>query len=422
HPAGAAGGGAAAHRAVGPDVPGDVPRLRAVRARAPQPRLQHRHRQLPLPGDPHCRGRRLRRRGPAPDPGDPAAGEAARDPARPARDAARLSEAGEPVTGAVLGWHTGSPHDRRPMEPTLAPDEPVDLDNCAREPIHIPGSIQPRGLLLVVHDSVVVQATESAATLLARPLDTVLGHRLADVVGEDAADVIVAHAAEPGDVRDRNPVLVQLPDGLPWDAILHHPPGAEHLLVVELEEAEGARPLTYTGSYQQVRSSIAQLNRARSLQELYDVAATEVRRLTGFDRVMVYRFDADHNGEVVAEDRRQDLNAFLGLHYPATDIPAQARALYAKNWIRLLSDIGYTPSPLVPTLNPTTGAPLDLTHAVLRSVSPIHIEYLQNMGVTASMSISLLEEGKLWGLIACHHYSGPHAPPHGVRAAAEFLG
>ncbi|HLV04884.1 MAG TPA: SpoIIE family protein phosphatase [Actinomycetaceae bacterium] len=308
------------------------------------------------------------------------------------------------------------------MEPTLAPDEPVDLDNCAREPIHIPGSIQPRGLLLVVHDSVVVQATESAATLLARPLDTVLGHRLADVVGEDAADVIVAHAAEPGDVRDRNPVLVQLPDGLPWDAILHHPPGAEHLLVVELEEAEGARPLTYTGSYQQVRSSIAQLNRARSLQELYDVAATEVRRLTGFDRVMVYRFDADHNGEVVAEDRRQDLNAFLGLHYPATDIPAQARALYEKNWIRLISDIGYTPSPLVPTLNPTTGAPLDLTHAVLRSVSPIHIEYLQNMGVTASMSISLLEEGKLWGLIACHHYSGPHAPPHGVRAAAEFLG
>src|SRR5690606_34851523 len=131
--------------------------------------------------------------------------------------------------------------------------------------------------------------------------------------------------------------------------------------------------LTYTDTYQHVRGSIAALSRARSLTELYDVAAREVRRLTGFDRVMVYRFDADHNGEVVAEAKRADLNAFLGLHYPATDIPAQARALYEKNWSRLISDVGSTPRPLVPNLNPVTGAPLDLTHAGLRSVSPIHI-------------------------------------------------
>src|SRR5699024_859389 len=102
----------------------------------------------------------------------------------------------------------------------------------------------------------------------------------------------------------------------------------------------------------------------------------EVRGLTGFDRVMVYRFDADYNGEVVAESKREDLNPFHGLHYPATDIPAQARALYELNWIRLISDLEYTPSPLVPQLNPVTGAPLDLTHATLRSVSPIHVEYL----------------------------------------------
>ena len=308
------------------------------------------------------------------------------------------------------------------MEPTLAPDEPVDLDNCAREPIHVPGSVQPRGVLLVVHDEVVLQATATVEALLDRPLDAVLGRPLADVLGEHAAAVVTAHAAAPGEVRERNPVLVHLRDGRPWDAILHRPPGAEHLLVVELEPAEGARPLSYTGTYHQVRTSLAELNRASSLPELYEVAAAEVRRLTGFDRVMVYRFDPDHNGEVVAEARRADLNAFRGLHYPATDIPAQARALYERNWIRLISDIGYTPSPLVPTLNPVTGAPLDLTHASLRSVSPIHVEYLQNMGVTASMSISLLKDGKLWGLIACHHYSGPHAPPYGVRAAAEFLG
>jgi hypothetical protein len=137
---------------------------------------------------------------------------------------------------------------------------------------------------------------------------------------------------------------------------------------------------------------------------------------------MVYRYDEYYNGEVVAESKRDDLNSFLGLHYPSTDIPAQARALYEKNWVRLISDVGYTPAPLVPHLDPAGDTPLDLTYATLRSVSPIHIEYLQNMGVHASMSISLLRQGRLWGLIACHHYAGPHLPPFGTRAAAEFLG
>ena len=165
-----------------------------------------------------------------------------------------------------------------------------------------------------------------------------------------------------------------------------------------------------------------ELNRAASLNELYDTAARAVRDLTGFDRVMVYRYDEEYNGEVVAEAKREDLNSFLGLHYPSTDIPAQARALYEKNWIRLISDVDYTPVPLVPAIDPASGTPLDLTHATLRSVSPIHVEYLQNMGVHASMSISLLRRGRLWGLIACHHYAGPHLPPFATRAAAEFLG
>ncbi|WP_413452866.1 SpoIIE family protein phosphatase [Georgenia phoenicis] len=307
-------------------------------------------------------------------------------------------------------------------EPTMAPDIPVDLDNCAREPIHVPGSIQPRGLLLVLHEGTVVQASASTGDLLGRAAEDLLGRPLGEVLGDEAAAVVVAHAQLPGDVRDRNPVLVHLPDGGAWDAIVHIPPGGEQLLVLELEQAEGPRPLTYANTFQLVRASLGELNRARSLDELYDVAAREVRSLTGFDRVMVYRFDADYNGEVVAEAKRTDLNAFHGLHYPATDIPAQARALYERNWIRLISDISYTPSPIVPTLNPVTRAPLDLTFGTLRSVSPIHVEYLQNMGVTASMSISLLKDGKLWGLIACHHYSGPHAPAYGVRAAAEFLG
>nr|WP_275585565.1 SpoIIE family protein phosphatase [Blastococcus saxobsidens] len=193
-------------------------------------------------------------------------------------------------------------------------------------------------------------------------------------------------------------------------------------LVVELEPARGPRPFSFPNTYQAVRSTIGDLNRASSLQELYDITAEAVRRLTGFDRVMVYRYDADYNGEVVAEAKQEDLNSFLGLHYPASDIPAQARALYEKNWIRLISDVDYTPVPLHPVDHPVSGRPLDLTYSALRSVSPIHVEYLHNMGVRASMSISLLREDKLWGLIACHHYSGPHAPPYATRAAAEFLG
>ena len=150
--------------------------------------------------------------------------------------------------------------------------------------------------------------------------------------------------------------------------------------------------------------------------------ARDVRTVTGFDRVMVYRFDAEWNGEVIAEDRRDDLEPFLGLRYPASDIPAQARALYATNWMRLIPDARYRPVPLEPAVNPLTGRPLDLSGAMLRSVSPVHLEYLANMGVVSSMSVSLIDRGRLWGLIACHHYAGPHRPSYTDRTAAEFLG
>jgi len=316
----------------------------------------------------------------------------------------------------------------------LAPGEAVDLDNCAREPIHVPGMIQPRGVLLVVReaDGVLLQASVNVERHLGVPAEELAGRPLADVLGEEPARDLLAHAADGADLATRNPVTLHLDrwDGRPLDvdAVLHRPPlpeegpGSEPVLVVELETAAGARPLTFPNTYLAVRQALRDLERAATLDELYDDAARHVRELTGFDRVMIYRFDADYNGEVVAEARRDDLNAFLGLHYPASDIPPQARALYEKNWIRLIADVDYAPQPIVPTLLPTTGAPLDLTYSTLRSVSPIHLEYLRNMGVRASMSISLLRDGRLWGLVACHHYSGPHEPPFEVRTAAEFLG
>ena len=302
---------------------------------------------------------------------------------------------------------------------------PIDLDNCAREPIHIPGSIQPRGVLAVLRepDLTVRQVSANVEELLGRPVAAVLGRPLSALMGTDEAAKVAKAAATFGDLRQRNPIECDIDVAgrrRPFDAILRREPGG--VLLVELEVAYGERPYSFPNTYQAVRSSIEELNRADTLPALYDTTARAVRELTGFDRVMVYRYDEDYNGEVVAESKREDLNSFLGLHYPASDIPAQARALYEKNWIRLISDIDYAPAPLVPAIDPEVGAPLDLTYATLRSVSPIHIEYLQNMGVRASMSISLLRHGRLWGLIACHHYSGPHLPPFGTRVAAEFLG
>ncbi len=314
----------------------------------------------------------------------------------------------------------------------MAPGDPVDLDSCAREPIHIPGSVQPRGVLLLVQDagSVVLQCSANVETVLGRPVQQVLGATLADVLGVPAARVVLEQLAAVPDHRTRNPGLVHVEVGdrdVVLDVVVHRPPPATasdpgEVFVVELEVADGPRPLTYGSTYESVRDAIADLNRVGALTELYDVAARHVRRLTGFDRVMIYRFDDEYNGEVVAEARRADLEPFLGLHYPASDIPPQARAMYEKSWIRLISDVEYTPVPVVPTDVPLTGQPLDLTYATLRSVSPIHCEYLRNMGVRASMSISLLRDGRLWGMVACHHYAGPHAPSYGVRAAAEFLG
>jgi light-regulated signal transduction histidine kinase (bacteriophytochrome) len=324
---------------------------------------------------------------------------------------------------------------KSPETDLLPAGTPVDLSNCEREPIHVPGSIQPRGVLLAVTepDLVVEQVSENLTDLVGVDPADALGRRLPDVLGVAAAGAVARSASAFGDLRERNPVELTLDVGgspVPVDALLHRAPvGTDDgvppstaLLVVELEPARGPRPFSFPNTYQAVRSTVGELNRATSLQELYDITAQAVRELTGFDRVMVYRYDADYNGEVVAEARAEGLNSFLGLHYPASDIPAQARALYEKNWIRLISDVDYRPVPLRPALVPSTGTPLDMTFSTLRSVSPIHIEYLRNMGVRASMSVSLLRDDRLWGLIACHHYSGPHAPPYATRAAAEFLG
>jgi light-regulated signal transduction histidine kinase (bacteriophytochrome) len=297
-----------------------------------------------------------------------------------------------------------------------------DLTTCEREPIHIPGAIQPHGLLLALDaEHRVVTASRNCAAMLGRPAHDLIGLDVREAVGDGpSASITQAVAADDMStpIRTRMPVGPGDLAGADVDVIVHRSGGR---VVVEIEPVSSPLP-SETVSYRSARAAVTRLTQSATTADLCEQLASEVRALTGFDRVMVYRFDDEWNGEVVAEDRREDLNPFFGLHYPSTDIPAQARRLYTVNWTRMIADTGYTPVALEPVIDPSTGTPLDLSHSVLRSVSPIHVEYLTNMGVSASMSISLVKDGLLWGLVACHHYSGTLRVPYDARSAAEFLG
>ena len=311
-----------------------------------------------------------------------------------------------------------------PQDHTPAYDE-ADLTTCDREPIHVPGAVQPHGLLIAVDtDLVVTTVSANCADLLGSAPEQLIGRPLVEVLGEQTTTLI---ELTPDEDVDQDLFTVRLPEDLPGLTgrfagthvdVRTHRSGSR--LVIELEELVPTR--TPGLSLRSARRAIGRLAAQSTVTDLADQLVEEIRALLGFDRVMVYRFDPDWNGEVIAESKHEDLNSFHGLHYPATDIPAQARRLYTVNWTRLIADIGYTPVPLVPVLEADTGQPLDLSLSSLRSVSPIHIEYLGNMGVTASMSISIVVEEKLWGLVACHHYSGPLRPTYDTRSAVELLG
>jgi light-regulated signal transduction histidine kinase (bacteriophytochrome) len=287
----------------------------------------------------------------------------------------------------------------------------ADLSNCEREQIHLPGSIQPHGALLLARlpDLIIERASANAAEFLGITRE-LIGRRLADL-GGDLARVVGGLLDEPAhDV----PLAVRGHVGAParaFDLLLHRAPGGEGLVI----ELEPAGPPVDLGVH--VESALQTVLGASSLLSLADEAARLFRDLTGYDRVMLYRFDDDGHGEVLSEHRRQGLESFLGNRYPASDIPRNARRLYERNRVRVLADIEYTPVPLRP---PPAGADLDMSLCVLRSVSPIHVQYLRNMGVRATLVVSLMVGGRLWGLISCHHYE-PRFVHFEIRAVCELL-
>jgi light-regulated signal transduction histidine kinase (bacteriophytochrome) len=294
---------------------------------------------------------------------------------------------------------------------------PVDLENCDREPIHLLGAVQPFGFLLALDSTqwTITRLSRNAAEWLGGGPSALIGRPIEDVLSHDAIHLIRGQlqTALFSNAVARSFAVPLLNDGPVFDIAVHVVDGS---IVIECEPCMHEQGVN-SGAL--VRAMISRLQQASELRTFYRVAAREMRGLTGFDRVMVYRFDHDGSGEVIAEAARGGLESYLGLHYPASDIPRQARILYERNWLRIIPDISARPAAVEPGL--IDGRPLDLSMSVLRSVSPIHIEYLRNMGVGASMSVSILRDGKLWGLFACHHYA-PHNVPFERRTAAELFG
>ncbi|HEV7347051.1 ATP-binding protein [Telluribacter sp.] len=298
----------------------------------------------------------------------------------------------------------------------------VDLTSCDREPIHIPGSIQSHGFLVAVQkDTYLIKKVSSnvgdyigttAAALIDQPIQH-LDSFIASTVPGSALEELLNVGRRNQSYESLSPQQMQVADQ-DMNLIIH---ASGEYIVLEFEPR-----LTWMDvlDYQKlITRSLQEVQGAPTLQLLLDRAAKWVKSITGFDRVMVYQFMEDWHGVVVAEQKESHLEAFLGLHYPASDIPKQARQLYLRNLVRLIADVSSTSARLYPDEKPGSDI-LDLSDSVLRSVSPIHIEYLKNMGVMASMSISLVINGKLWGLIACHHYS-PRFVDYPARTTARFI-
>ena len=297
----------------------------------------------------------------------------------------------------------------------------VNLNNCDREPIHIPNLIQPHGVLLVVSaaEYKILQVSLNTEQMLGISPQQLLERPLSELIGDAEVDKIRRCVSD--DLNEINPLTVNLDrqgKNLTFDAIVHR---NGEIITVELEPIQSLQPINFFDFYQSLKSPVNKIQSTETLCELCNTLVKEIRRITGFDRVMVYRFDDEGAGQVVAEAVQEGLEPFLGLRYPDTDIPKQAKHLYTLNYIRLIPDVTYEPIGLIPTLNPSTGQPLDMSMSVLRSVSPLHTEYLSNMGVAASMSISLIRNKQLWGLIACHHNT-PKTVPYQIRTICEFIG
>ncbi|GAB3935432.1 ATP-binding protein [Mucilaginibacter myungsuensis] len=296
----------------------------------------------------------------------------------------------------------------------------VDLTNCDREPIHIPGKVQSHGFLVAVEATTlnITYISQNIADFIKDNAQNWLGKNINDLqkillpgLSAQQLNQLINLGIGSKNFESINPYNLEL-NGDPYFLILTQSDGN---IILEFEPTDSDLDVDVQRS---IGRSVSEILTGKNLNAILTNAAREIKKIIQYDRVMIYRFNEDEHGEVVAEVKNDDLEPFMGLHYPASDIPKQARQLYKLNLTRIIADVNTDASPIVTF---EQGQPLDLTHSVLRAVSPIHIQYLKNMGVASSFSISLIAHGELWGLVACHNYT-PRFINFKAREAAKLVG
>lgn len=304
----------------------------------------------------------------------------------------------------------------------VSPEVEAALAACANEPIHIPGAIQGFGVLVCLDENLqfVQQVSSNAPDLLGIPVEACLEAASTQLLGKVLVDQL--RSALEGQEKIAGAFPASLGTDSTQQRVYVNAYRTGDSVVVELEPVE-PEPVAYSPEQHRlpiVNDWIGTLTRSQSPGELLENLVRGVRSFTEYDRVLVYKFDATFNGAVVAESRADYLSPFLGHHFPASDIPPQARAIYRYNPVRVIADSQESPVPLVPQHNPETGRPLDLSLGILRAVSPIHQQYLQNMGVGSAVSIAIFSDAGLWGLVSCHSQS-PKRMPLSVRESAATI-
>ena len=294
-----------------------------------------------------------------------------------------------------------------------------DSDRCAQEQVQIIGQIQPHGLLFALSepDLIVRQVSANISTILGLSTESVLDGSFETVLGAQLFEAFQAQLLNDAGLS-ATPLRVPAKGGaVEVQCIAHRQDG---VLIVEFELIEGVLSLIPLDFEAHIRLPLSRIRAASDVTYLSLMAASEVRRLSGFDRVMVYRFDKDWNGEVIAEAVGPSPVSYFGMCFPAGDIPPQVRRLFLSNVIRAIVDIDAIPAPITPDISPVTGRALDLTYSALRSASPIHLEFLRNMGVQSSLTVSIIVKGQLWGMIACHN-ARAHRVARSTRSVCELI-
>ena len=294
----------------------------------------------------------------------------------------------------------------------------VDLTNCDREPIHIPGTIQPFGFLLCMDLStlVVKVASENCLEHTGFTAQQLVGYSIDQLMSDEQLIKLKEVLPTLGTTFKVPDIKLDKTEKEHARLILHRD---DTLLWMEVETFSS--PEDTTVDISELNETLSALYQADSIKEFCSVMVDRVKAISGFDRVLLYHFKEDGAGEVIAEAKDETVDSFLGLHYPATDIPKQARQMYKKSQLRFIPNINYEPAKIFPEQHPETGEPLDMTYSLLRSVSPIHLQYLRNMEVGASMSISLMKGDELWGLVTCTH-TNPHMTNFQRRELCQLMG